>query len=155
MKFNELKELNIKDWDGEPILCYVGKGLSNDITSASIDITKVVSFNAEAQHPWGDVRRRAYCHVYPARWNEEKVGECLNPKKRMTNRQLAMWLAKGKGQMLYASNTDLSIKGDVNLTTNHMYNLCKDTEECNDRIRVRKWGVEGWVEPTTDLLEGK
>lgn len=143
MRFEELEKLEIKEWDGEPILCYVGKGLTNEITPDSIEITKVVSFNAEAQHPWGDNRGRAYHSAYPVHPNEKSVTE-LN-SLRMTNRQLSMWLAKGNGER----------SGDrlINSYQHHAYDKNEANKFVANNILVRKWGSEEWIEPTTDLLE--
>lgn len=143
MKFEELEKLQIEKWDGKPIMCYVNQGPTNEITPDSVKITKVVSFNAEAQHPWGDNRGRVYHSVYPVHPN----GDCIKSlgSLRMTNRQLAMWLSKGNGQ----------VAGGSHVYVHHCYNSKSNPDDdfVSDGIKVRKWDSEEWIEPTVDLLE--
>lgn len=65
-------------------------------------------------------------------------GSKWEPKKRcMTNRELAQWLAEGKGQKA-------SING--NALTYHTYELNKDNEPVYDCM-IRAWNEAQWHEP--------
>lgn len=144
MQYKDLKEMTIKEWDGQPFDAYVC-----DYDDTNVDnppTVNVCGYFANKKYPWccGDVR---WNHVYPVEWNKEKVKEALNPKpKRMTNRQLAMWVAKGNGEWT----------NDTLIACHSCYTY--DKKEANDFVRedfrVRKWDSEEWSEPTTDLLEG-
>lgn len=143
MKYNELKEMTFEEWDGKPFraICvdndkqelypndqnrYEGKKEGNLI----VGYTKGM---------WIRDDKLCWMHVYPIEWNKK-------PKKRMTNRQLAMWLAKGNGQVKYSQSHTL---------THHTYleYLHHSDDEIDEGIKVRKWDSEEWIEPTTDLLE--
>lgn len=151
MRFEELKELTFKEWDGEPIMCYVHKGLTNEIKPDSVEVVKIVSYNAEADHSWGvSCGSDVYRHVYPVRLNEGILRK--SGIVRMTNRQLAMWLAKGNGQMSHLFKGQTFLPGKSSVVDHHTYCLKDDCQLCNDEIKVRKWDSEDWVEPTTDLL---
>ena len=68
--------------------------------------------------------------------------------KRMTHRQLAMWLAKGNGECSYNNTVYyLSAYGY------HCYDMRHANDFVDEHIRVRKWDSEEWIEPTVDLLE--
>lgn len=67
------------------------------------------------------------------------------PKKRMTNRQLAEWLAKGNGQ--YTTDTYDRI------CDNYCYYNGENDNEVDRSITVRSWGSEEWIEPTVDIYE--
>lgn len=150
MQYKELREMTVKEWDGVPFKAYVVD--SEDASISHPVVREVVGYRTGFQ-PWQCENVR-YKHVYPVKWNEEKVKDALKPK-RMTNLQLAKWLAKGSGQIMYLSHVDLSVDNSACLSTTNSYGLSQESFECNDRIRVRKWDSEEWIEPTVDLLEGK
>lgn len=145
-KLKDLKEMSIKEWDGMPFQAYVDDGSDN------MAIEEIVSYDSKYDKPWGTEQCNNYLHVYPVEWNKEKVEES-SKLKRMTNRQLAKWLAKGNGQKVYVSKVDLSIDNRAPTMVCHTYDFCYDADECNNRVRVRKWNSEEWIEPTVDLLE--
>lgn len=66
-------------------------------------------------------------------------------KKRMTYRQLAEWLAKGKGQY----RTERSIGAHSN-TYVSVYTP-NENNEVNYVWEIRRWGSDEWVEPTVDV----
>lgn len=68
------------------------------------------------------------------------------PKQRMTNRQLAEWLAKGNGQ--YTLGRD-------DPKTHFEYNIELDDEEVDVGyiVVIRSWGSDKWVSPTVDIYE--
>lgn len=146
MQYKDLKEMTIKEWDGQPFKAYV---CDNDDTNVDKPPTtvKVCGYIANIQYHWccGDVR---YKHAYPVEWNIDKVFEPLKPN-RMTNRQLAKWLAKGNGECSY-NNTVYYL----NAYGYHCYDMRHANDFVNEHIRVRKWDSEEWIEPTVDLLEG-
>lgn len=145
--FKNLKEMTIKEWDGVPFDAYYTG--CNDCAEVDGSFIKVVGFS---HGKWIGECGGEWKHVYPVEWNKTKVEETLKPK-RMTNRQLAKWLAEGNGQILFASITDLSIELGATTRVSHPYDLCYDADECSNRVRVRKWNSEEWIEPTVDLLE--
>lgn len=65
--------------------------------------------------------------------------------KRMTNRQLAEWLAKGNGEHSYGEG-----KNDPAFTY-----WSYDAEEMNlpveEEVVIRPWGSDEWIEPTVDI----
>lgn len=67
------------------------------------------------------------------------------PKKRMTFRQLAEWLAKGHGE--YSRDTYDSAYAE------YSYSKGKENDEVDRRIIIRPWDSEEWVEPTVDIYE--
>lgn len=67
------------------------------------------------------------------------------PKKRMTSRQLAEWLAKGNGQYTTESYGRVYVAYD--------YYKEKENNEVDRRIIIRPWDSEEWVEPTVDIYE--
>ena len=67
------------------------------------------------------------------------------PKKRMTNRQLAEWLAKGNGQY----TTDVSSR----IYANYCYYKGESYNEVDRSVIIRSWDSEEWVEPTVDIYE--
>jgi len=139
MKFNEMKEMEFADWNGTPFEAYRCNNCDSHCDGLK---TKIVSY---VNGKWVTKNGIEWLHVYPVDLNKEKP-------KRMTNRQLAMWLAKGNGQMMYLSHGDLSVDNSTCLSATYYYVLSQESFECNDRIRVRKWDSEEWVEPTIDLL---
>lgn len=145
MKYNELKEMTIKEWDGTPFRAYVTDDLDETIDTKCIET--IVSFDAKYGKPWGTEDCNNYLHVYPIELNEDTVLGYGIP--RMTNLQLAQWLAKGNGQLAYSSVIGLA-RG-VHIV--HSYDLAHELDECSDKILVREWGSSEWIEPTVDLLD--
>lgn len=141
MKYKDLKEMTIKEWNGLPFKAYVcdfnDTNIGNPLTT-----TEVCGYIANREYPWR-CSNLNYRHVYPVEWNEEKVKYAFKPK-RMTNRQLAMWLAKGNGQVKYETGY---------VSTYHGYPEGIDHEETYEEIKIRKCDSEEWIEPTVDLLE--
>lgn len=139
MQYKDLKEMTIKEWDGEPFDAYCTDCPDNVLLEK---INKVIGYKKGWWLSGFDWK-----FVYPVEWNKDKVEEALNPKpKRMTNRQLAMWLAKGNGEYI----------GDHPHCVHqcYPYNNCEANNILGDNYRVRKWDSDEWVEPTVDLLEG-
>ena len=61
-------------------------------------------------------------------------------KRLVTNRELAMWLSKGNGEICMCS--------DIKLT----YHLYENDNELVTDILVRKWCDDGWHKPTRQYL---
>lgn len=145
MKYKDLKEMTFKEWDGKPFLAIVADNDETEIYSLDEE-----SLTGRRRPPVvsGYDDRRWLCkdsglhwkHAYSLEWNKK-------PKKRMTNRQLAKWLAKGNGQWRHM-DTDV-----INVHTEFHYGVGIDDEELKGNIRVRKFDSKEWIEPTTDLLE--
>lgn len=72
--------------------------------------------------------------------------EVIEEEVRMTNRQLAEWLAKKNGERTYA---------DENSSIFIYWTYSKDEENkaVPDDIRIRYWGSDEWVVPTLDIYE--
>lgn len=67
------------------------------------------------------------------------------PKKRMTNRQIAEWLAKGHGE--YTRDT---YDRDY---AEYSYSKSERDNEVDSDMKIRSWDSEEWVEPTVDIYE--
>lgn len=63
---------------------------------------------------------------------------------RATNRELARWLAEGKGQFLNSANW---------IYAEFDYSKSKDNCLVFEGFKVRKWNDEDWHEPTKEYLE--
>lgn len=64
---------------------------------------------------------------------------------RMTNRELAEWVAKGNGEVKHT--------GEWNITVDHFHNYftCDENEEVNDNVSIREWGSDKWKEPLIEV----
>lgn len=63
--------------------------------------------------------------------------------RRATNRELARWIAEGKGEILIP-----------HCVTQHVsYAVGQDNAECVSGQQVRKWSDTEWHEPTVDYLD--
>lgn len=151
MQYKELKEMTLKEWDGKPfnaVCCgYDGCEICDSDKKRLDCPDKCALIVGYLNGEWRTKGGLSWTHVYPVEWNKEKIKEALNPKhKRMTNRQLAMWIAKGNGEV--AMNEGCAV----------LHRFDYGNEEANEpilaSIRVRKWDSEEWIEPTIDLLEG-
>lgn len=139
MQYKDLKEMNIKDWDGKPFKAYYTDDPGCNIDGQTTEILGYIRGLWLSSVRW--------MHVYPVCWNKEKVEEALNLKSnRMTNRQIAMWLATGNGE--------LSGVNYVTIFSTWSYPKDEQDNEVSEGIIVRKWGSKEWIEPTVDLLEG-
>lgn len=67
------------------------------------------------------------------------------PKQRMTNRQLAEWLAKGFGENKF-------VDGDFAYLY-FAYEIDAASNEVSADNLIRPWGSDEWVEPTVDIYE--
>ena len=65
--------------------------------------------------------------------------------KQLTNRELAKWLAKGKGQV--------SINGGRDISITYIYEMGHDSDEVPHFIQVRKWDDAEWHEANSDYCE--
>ena len=64
--------------------------------------------------------------------------------KNVTNRELAQWLAQGKGEMR---------SGNLTMTfTNLAYDFSMADDPIGDHAIVRKWDDTGWHSPTREYL---
>jgi hypothetical protein len=62
--------------------------------------------------------------------------------RRATNRELARWIAEGKGEILVP-----------HCVTQHVsYPIGRDNAECVSGQQVRKWSDTEWHEPTVDYM---
>lgn len=142
MQYKDLKEMTFKDWDGKPFRAIV---IDNDNQTlfasdkmrydGEMEGVLVTGYNCER---WCTDDCVPFEHAYPLECNKK-------PKKRMTNRQLAMWLTKGNGER---SSDKLA-----NSYHHHAYLKSEANDFVDECILVRKWDSEEWVEPTVDLLE--
>lgn len=67
------------------------------------------------------------------------------PMKRMTNRQLAEWLAKGNGEQTKSNFRYTFIL--------HEYYKGNEDEEVDEGYLIRPFGQTEWIEPTVDIYE--
>lgn len=142
MRYNELVELKFKDWNGQPFKALVINDesltlypLDEDRLSGKLEWILCTGYN---YGKWITENGTRFSHAYPLVLNKK-------PKRRMTNRQLAMWLAKGNGER----------SGDrmLNSYQYHNYDKMKPNDLVDEEVFVRKWDSEEWIEPTVDLLE--
>ena len=103
-------------------------------------------YNSLANKPCGNLKTSQHCDNCSHKdksFTSEPCCKCFDgskwePKKRrMTNRELAQWLAEGKGQKA-------SING--NALTYHTYELNKDDTPVYDCM-IRAWNETEWHEP--------
>lgn len=65
---------------------------------------------------------------------------------RATYKDIAQWLAQGKGQ--YTKNGIVAL-------CEWDYNISNDDKQVPGNVRVRKWGESEWVIPTKEVLNGE
>lgn len=91
---------------------------------------------------WDDSRS------YRIKPEEEKPEE----EKPVTNRELALWLAQGNGQIYH--HDDSGFRTEVK--TSHGYHQEEDNFDCNINsnlhCKIRKWGETEWVAPTREYM---
>lgn len=69
------------------------------------------------------------------------------PKKLMTYRQLAEWLARGNGQCRYIHDR---VNSNVNTS---LYYPDENSDASVDSMVIRPWNSDEWIEPTVDIYE--
>lgn len=145
MHYKDLVEFNVKEWDGKPFSAIMEDKEDTPLEEEDLECLRgtrepmqVVGYTNGA---WVDSHGCDWAHAYRLEDNKD----VLKPK-RMTNRQLAMWLAKGNGE--------LSGVNYANVFSKWSYPKEEQDDEVSEGIGVRKWGSDEWVKPTTDLLEG-
>ena len=91
-------------------------------------------------------------NVYPFMRQDDEGFQFFRPileeekEERMTNRQLAEWLAKGNGEYSYDSGYTISY--------NFVYSKGQEAEPTPDYyILIRRWGDTEWVKPTRAIYE--
>lgn len=68
----------------------------------------------------------------------------------LMNWELARWLAKGNGEMVYLPHTE-----DSPRLSNYVYRSKEATDTVPNNIRVRRWGESLWQCPTREYCLGK
>lgn len=143
MHYEDLVEFSVKEWDGKPFGAIVED--KEDIPMEEEDLERLCGTREPLQvvgymnGAWVDSRGCDWAHAYRL---EDNKG--VHVVMRMTYRQLAMWLSKGKGEFINKHN-------GVSIAI--CYDKGKESQRVEDSIKVRKWGSNEWIEPTTDLLE--
>lgn len=73
-------------------------------------------------------------------------------EKPVTNKELALWLAQGNGQIYH--HDDSGFRTEVK--TSHGYHQEEDSFDCNINqnlhCKIRKWGETEWVTPTREYM---
>lgn len=67
------------------------------------------------------------------------------PEKRMTNRQIAEWLARGNGEY--------SRDAYDRAYAEYSYFKSESNNEVDSDMKIRSWDSEEWVEPMVDIYE--
>ena len=80
MKYNELLEMMIENWNGKPFEAFVTDNPLNDF-NPDAPTNKITGWNKDG---WIDEDGIFWTKVYPVEWNANRV----NKSKRMTNREL-------------------------------------------------------------------
>lgn len=85
-------------------------------------------------------------------WNDELERYRIKPdepnRTTVTNRELAQWLAQGKGEFAYL--TEHGTYMDCYNSINYSYDT--DNWDVQDNIRVRKWEDTEWHSPTREYM---
>lgn len=63
-------------------------------------------------------------------------------QKKVTNRELARWLAKGNGEVMWANN----------VLSNWNYSNDEENKVLDESLSVRKWDDTEWHKPTRECL---
>ena len=79
-------------------------------------------------------------------WAFDRIVYRVKSIQRLTNRELAEWLAKGNGQKRNKVLDDTPV-------TQHTYPLERDDMEVLESIVVRPWGSDRWITPSRDLID--
>lgn len=69
------------------------------------------------------------------------------PKKLLTNRELAKWLAQGNGEVSRDTWNDK--------ITNWNHRKEKENEVCDGDVKIRKWDDTEWHKPTREYAFGE
>ena len=85
MKYKDLREMDIKDWDGQPFYAIVEDdpeeelwGVDDERLKGEIECFKISGY---CRGRWIDASGVSWSHAYPIEWNQE-------PKKPVTNTDL-------------------------------------------------------------------
>ena len=98
---------------------------------------KGIEFKRHEDNEWVSIDHPTWCwHYYDYRVEPES--------KRMTNRQLAEWCAKGNGQWKYNFSGSVAT-GYILDSEEH------DDVEVHEKIVIRSWDSDIWVEPTEKI----
>lgn len=73
-------------------------------------------------------------------------GAEIPKKRRMTNRELAKWLAQGNGQLGYKESEN----NIFNISTSCVYD-CMDNALVDENIVIRSWDEKEWHEPEVEV----
>ena len=128
-----MKEMILKDWDGKVFNAY-----ADDVEITSPDKGRQYRITGFDCGRWLSSTGIHWTHAYPVDWNKPKP-------KRMTNRQLAKWLAQGNGEVC--------TEGGVGAYQTEGYPLDKSNAEVHSNLLVRTWDSDEWIEPTVDLIK--
>lgn len=81
-------------------------------------------------------------------WNWGEYDYRIKPEEkpvRMTNRQLAEWLARGFGSW--------KMKRGATVYMDISYQIFEGNTPVSDSFHIRPWGSDEWLEPTVDIYE--
>lgn len=146
MKYKDLKEFNVKDWDGKPFTALPADITYDELSEIELShlrnpdgatnyLNIIVGF---VDGKWKSKSGLIWAHVYRLKDNK------IEPQ-RMTNRELSRWLAQGNGERWEIHSTHYG----------NYFNYPKfcGNFEVVDTLRVRPWDSDEWVVPTKDLLK--
>lgn len=71
--------------------------------------------------------------------------------RRATNRELAKWLAQGKGEKKYTEETEPD-DGCFFAGNDYNYDCSEADSPVDECFTIRKWDDEDWHEPTADYM---
>lgn len=92
-------------------------------------------------YPFGDEYKEMFQFFRPILEEDEPL---------MTNRQLAEWLAKGKGEYIW---NDKTMTGQKIVSPNNGYLEGQEDEPVEDYIFIRRWKDTEWSKPTRAIYE--
>ena len=99
---------------------------------------KTVQYFDEVSAQWLDIFKEFDVIWYDKRGYRVKPEE--EKQKRMTYRQLAEWLARGKGQQ---TSTDCTVRYTFQEVLES-----EENKEIPENYKIRYWGSDEWIEPT-------
>ena len=81
-------------------------------------------------------------------WDWDAFDYRIKPEEkpvRMTNRQLAEWLARGFGS--WKTRRSPTVYMDIS------YPIFEENTPVSDSFHIRPWGSDEWIEPTVDIYK--
>lgn len=112
-----------------------------DVKRAYYVERKKLQYYDSADEDWEDVQGEPSWRMSP---DDYRIKPEKKAEERVTHKEMAEWLAKGKGQYM-STHTPMYLHSFA-------YRDEQDNERVPEDIRVRAWGDSKWHEPTKEYL---